>query len=240
MVDLSIVIACYKDGAHLENSLCEIERFLNQTQYTYEFIIIDDCSPDGSAKQVEISAAKRSHARMILHEQNVGRGGTVAEGMKLAEGTYVGYLDIDLEVHCRYITSMVLALEDGWDGAIAFRVYNVGWNLDMLFRNILSVGYRTLVHKMLKLPFRDTETGFKFFQREKILPILEKTHSPGWFWDTEVMARCHFNGLTICEIPALFMRRWDKTSTVRPIRDSIVYFRELLAFRKQLHKEGVL
>ncbi len=240
MVDLSLVIACYNDGSYLENSICEIERVLKQIRYSYELILIDDCSPDGSAVQVERAAAGRQHARLVLHSQNVGRGGTVTEGMKLARGTYVGFLDIDLEVHCRYIPSMLLALENGHDGATAYRVYNIGWNLDTYFRNILSVSYRQLVRRILKLPYRDTETGFKFFQREKILPILDKLHSPGWFWDTEIMARCHYHGLSIKEIPALFIRRWDKPSTVQPLRDSLIYVRELSAFRKQLRKEGLL
>ncbi len=240
MVDLSLVIACYNDGPHLEDSIREIERVLEQTRYTYELILIDDCSPDGSARQVVQSAENRPHAHTVLHRQNVGRGGTVAEGMRMASGDSVGFIDIDLEVHCRYIPSMLLALEEGYDGATAFRVYNIGWNLDTFFRNILSVSYRWLVKRTLKLPFRDTETGYKFFKREKILPILDKTHSPGWFWDTEIMARCHYRGLSIKEIPALFIRRWDKPSTVKPFRDSITYFKELSAFRKQLRKEGLL
>lgn len=235
--DISIVIACYKDGPHLEQSLQEIEKVMNQTRYSFEFIIIDDHSPDESASIVVTSAEKRSNARYVLHEKNVGRGGTVCEGMRMALGQFIGFLDIDLEVHCRYIPSMLLALEQGSDGATAYRVYEIRWNLDTFLRHILSVSYRILVRSMLGLPYGDTETGFKFFRREKILPILDKTHSPGWFWDTEVMAQAYHQGLQIAEIPALFIRRWDKESTVRPLRDSITYMRELLRFRRKALKE---
>ena len=236
-MDLSLVIACYNDGAQLEESLHEIEQVLAQTRYSYEFILIDDCSPDGSGQAVEQASAKRPHARYVLHEKNVGRGGTVAEGMKMAQGTYVGFLDIDLEIHCRYIPAMLLALENGYDGATAFRVYKIHWNLDTFLRHILSMGYRSLVHSLLKLPYRDTETGCKFFRREKIVTILDETRSPGWFWDTEIMACCWRHGLRIREIPVLFIRRWDKASTVKPLRDSLIYLRELFRFRARMRNE---
>lgn len=237
MVDLSLVIACYNDGAHLEASLQEIERALAATQYSYEFILIDDASPDGSANIAEQCADTRKNTQLVLHEANVGRGGTVAEGFRLATGTYVGFLDIDLEVHCRYIPSMLQALEDGCDGATAYRHYEIRWNLDTFFRFILSNSYRALVKSMLGLPYQDTETGYKFFRRERIAPLLDEAQSNGWFWDTEIMALCHKRGLNVREIPALFIRRWDKASTVKPVRDSIDYFRELLRFRKRYFQD---
>ncbi|MDP8242970.1 MAG: glycosyltransferase family 2 protein [Candidatus Hinthialibacter antarcticus] len=237
MVDLSLVIACYNDGAHLEASLQEIERTLAAVHYSYELILIDDASPDGSAQTARQSAEQRENVRSVLHETNIGRGGTVAEGFRLSEGTYVGFLDIDLEVHCRYIPSMLQALEDGFDGATAYRHYEIRWNLDTFFRFILSNSYRALVKSMLDLPYQDTETGYKFFRRERILPLLDEAQSNGWFWDTEIMALCHKHGLQLNEIPALFIRRWDKASTVKPVRDSIAYFRELLRFRKRFFQE---
>ncbi|HOJ58874.1 MAG TPA: glycosyltransferase family 2 protein [bacterium] len=236
-IDLTLVIPCYNDGPHLEESLREIERVLSQTRYTYEMILIDDGSPDGSAEKVKEAAARRGNVRALYHARNVGRGGTVAEGMKLARGTFAGYLDIDLEVHARYIPSMLLALENGFDGATALRHYEIRLSLDTFYRHILSTGYRKLVHFFLRLPYRDTEAGYKFFRRERILPLLEKTRNTGWFWDTEIMAQCHYHGLRIQEIPVLFLRRWDKKSTVRPLRDSVVYLIELLPFRARVKKE---
>lgn len=236
-IDVSLVIACYKDGAYLETSLREIELVMAQTRYSYELLVIDDCSPDGSAQVVTEAASKRDNARYILHEKNIGRGGTVSEGMRMATGVYVGFLDIDLEVHARYIPSMIAALEDGYDGAIAHRFYEIRVNPDIFFRYILSVSYRRLVRCMLGLPYMDTETGYKFFRRDRILPLLDEIYSPGWFWDTEIMAQCHYRGLRIQEIPALFIRRPERTTTVKPIRDSIVYFRELIHFYRRLRKE---
>ena len=73
----------------------------------------------------------------------------------------------------------------------------------------------------------DTETGFKFFRRDRILPVLDKVHDQGWFWDTEVMIQGYLAGLRIIEIPALYERQTMKTSSVRIFRDSLLQFRKL-------------
>jgi len=232
-MDLSIVIACYNDGDYLQDSLREIELVMAQTRYRYELILIDDCSPDGSARVVKRETEKRANARCVMHKENAGRGATVSEGMRLAKGQYVGFLDIDLEVHCRYLPAMIQALESGYDVATAHRFYEIRWNPGIFFRHILSMGYWVLMRFMLHLPYRDTETGYKFFNREKILAVLDDCQSPGWFWDTEIMSLCYDHELKVKEIPALFLRRPERTTTVKPIRDSIVYFIELLKFRSR-------
>ena len=93
------------------------------------------------------------------------------------------------------------------------------------------------MRQVLGLPFRDTETGYKFFRRERVLPLLGEVRDGGWFWDTEFMARAARGGLSVAEIPGAYVRRGDKTSTVRGLRDSVRYFRQLLRFRRQLEAE---
>jgi hypothetical protein len=96
----------------------------------------------------------------------------------------------------------------------------------------MSRGYSFLVRKLLGVSLRDTETGYKFFRREALLPVIDAIEDPAWFWDTEFMVRAARRGLRIAEIPGAYVRRDDKTSTVRGMRDSFVYFFKLLGFRK--------
>jgi hypothetical protein len=91
---------------------------------------------------------------------------------------------------------------------------------------------------VLRVPLNDTETGFKFFRREKILPVLGRTEDRGWFWDTEIMVRAHHAGLTIIEIPALFIRRFDKRSSLHPFGDTLDYARKLWRFRQTARALG--
>jgi glycosyltransferase involved in cell wall biosynthesis len=170
--------------------------------------------------------------RVLLHDLNKGRGQTVTDGFRAARAPIAGYLDVDLEVHCRYIPSLVRAIERGADVATVRRIY--AFQLGSLDRYAMSRGYSFLVRRLLGVDFRDTETGFKFFRRETVLPVLDEIADPGWFWDTEFMVRAGRRGLRIEEVPGAYLRRYDKTSTVRGLKDSLRYFAKLVAFRRAL------
>jgi len=232
-IDVSIIIACYNEEGLLVDSVTEIENVMEQTKYTYELIFIDDCSQDRTRAIIQELVGSRSNASYLFHEKNVGRGGTVCEGIRMAQGKIAGFLDIDLEVHARYIPSLLQAIEkDGYDVSTAFRVYKIPSGPFM--RHVLSVGYRKLVSYYLGTTEMDTETGFKFFNRERILPVLDSCRNKGWFWDTEVMVLSEKYGLKIKEIPCLFIRRANKVSTVNVIPDTIDYLKSLWGFKRHI------
>lgn len=230
-VDVSVIIATYNEGEYLEDSVAEIRAVMDRTRYAYELIFVDDASTNGTQDVVrQLVPVSRDGARALFHAENQGRGGTVADGIRVAHGQYVGFLDIDLEVHARYIPAMVLALEKGHDVATAFRVYRP--DLKHLHRHILSMGYRWLSRWLLGHSVLDTETGYKFFRRDRILPVLECARDKGWFWDTEIMVLAQRAGLRIAEIPCVFQYRHDKSSTVSIVSDVCDYLAKLWRFRR--------
>jgi dolichyl-phosphate beta-glucosyltransferase len=231
---LSLVLACYNEAEHLEASFAQIRDTLDQTAWPYEIVFVDDVSRDRTREILHsIVASHPSHdLKLILHEKNKGRGATVTDGFRAARGDVTGYIDVDLEVHCRYVPSLVQAIDKGADVATLRRIY--AFQIRSLDRYFMSRGYSWLVRRILKLPYRDTETGYKFFRRATVLPLLDEIADPGWFWDTEFMARAHRRGLQVVEIPGAYIRREDKTSTVSGLRDTLVYFRQLLEFRRKL------
>lgn len=234
--DVSIVVACYNEEPHLKASVAEIHKVMRATRYTYEIIFVDDCSGDRTPEIIRrICAEDPVGCRFIMHKRNIGRGGSVTDGFIEARGRIVGFLDIDLEVHARYIPSLLSVIDDGrCEVATVMRVYRTGANPSQLLRAALSVGYRQLVHWRLGLPFADTETGFKFFRRQRILPLLQEAKETGWFWDTEIMALSHRHGLEVVEIPGLFLRNKNKISTVRVFHDSLAYLGALRRFKARM------
>lgn len=228
-IDLSVVLPCYNERVVIEESTAEIVRVLEATRLDWEIIFVDDVSKDDTVARAERLCAADPRLRLIRHARNTGRGRTATDGLRAARGRVAGFLDIDLEVPARYIPSAVGAIRTGVDVVCAWRIYLP--NLPLLHREVLSKGYSRLVRAQLGLPLRDTEAGFKFFNRERILPILEQSRNPGWFWDTEVMARAYFAGLRVAELPAVFIKRNEVPSTVRIIPDTIEYWRQLRHFR---------
>lgn len=231
---LSLVIACYNEEQILLESFAEIRETLLELKRPFEVLFVDDVSRDRTRELLERIAGENRdlELRVILHDVNQGRGATVSDGFRAARGEIAGYLDVDLEVHCRYIPSLVRAIEKGADLATVRRIY--AFQLRSLDRYFMSRGYSWLVRTLLKTRLHDTETGFKFFRREKLLPVLAATRDPGWFWDTEFMIRAERSGCVIREIAGAYIRRSNKTSTVVGLRDSIDYFVRLLRFRAAL------
>jgi len=230
--DLSLVLACYNEMEILYDSISRLTYFLDNTKLKYEIIMIDDCSKDGTRKELLKIAKKYPNIKVFLHEKNVGRGGTVTEGLKIAKGEVIGFLDIDLETPEWYIFPAYLFIKESYDMVMAHRIHKL--ELRIILRTILSRGYVNLVQHFLKIPFEDTEAGFKFFKRDKILPILNQTKDNGWFWDTEIVTRAYHHKLKIKMLPTLFIRKPYKTSTVKIFSDSWEYLKKIRKFRREV------
>lgn len=226
-IDLCLIIPCYNEEGYLLESVRQIVSVLNQTKYSFEIIFVDDMSRDGTRCIIDDLVRDAStHSRRIFNKRNLGRGGAVMRGINRARAKWVGFIDVDLEVGAHYIPFCLVPLAQGADVVIAQRIYKL--SLRGMLRHMASRCYSALVHVLLKLPLSDTETGFKFFNRLAILPILPHIKDRGWFWDTEIMARCIKHKLVVVEKQCLFIRRSDKTSSVHLLRDSFRYFISLV------------
>jgi len=234
--DLSLVIPCYQEEGHLKNNLDEILKTLDETPFRYEVILVDDASRDGTAKVIRQYLENHPHHRLraIFHEKNMGRGAAVRDGLEAASGRFAGFIDIDLEIHARYLPAALKRLVSGEaDMVIADRHYP--FRLPTLSRYITTRGYRFLVRTLLGTPAFDTESGFKFFRLERIIPLLKEVKDQRWFWDTEVTVRSHDAGLKISVIPVVFIRNADKKSTVRLLGDGVRSLFCLVRFMRERH-----
>ena len=133
---------------------------------------------------------------------------------------------MDLEVHARYIPSLVRAIEQGADVATVRRIY--AFQLGSLDRYFMSRGYSWLVRKLLRgadprhrdrlqvLPARAAAARARRDPGPRLV-LGHRVHGPG-----RAAAACASS-----EIPGAYVRRGDKTSTVRGLRDSVRYFGKL-------------
>jgi len=227
-MDISLIVPCYNEGPYFEGNLKEIYNLLSFLKVDFEMIIIDDKSKNDTLERAKIFVNGNSKAQLLCHEVNQGRGYTVTEGIRKAQGNVAGFIDIDLEVASQNIIPLVFKILDGYDVVTGRRIYKIRWDP----RWILSKGYSNLVKSICKIPLQDTEAGLKFFNREKILPILDEIEDKHWFWDTEILTRAYYHGLNIAEVPVLFIRDSLSYTTVNFYRDSLYYSKKLLRFRK--------
>jgi acyl carrier protein len=233
-LNLSLVLPCYNEGPHICDNIAEIVQALDAAGLKYEIILIDDRSNDKTAQQIRayLSGQSKRNIRAYYHDANLGRGATVAEGIRLANGTYVGFIDIDLETPPQFIPAALDALvSDSADMVLGNR--KRGGAQESPLRLVMSSVYRWLVSRLLKTDSLDTEAGFKFFKRDLILPVLDEVQDSHWFWDTEITVVAQAKGLRIHSLPVTYCRDLTKQSTVQPFQDSWKSFAALLAFAKR-------
>lgn len=231
---VSIIVPCYNEAGHLGFNVDEIIKTMSATRYDFEIILVDDCSEDDTRVIIEEIVSKYEFASCVFHERNRGRGAAVKSGMAAARGKIAGFLDIDLEVHSRYIPSMIEAIVDGVDVSVGRRIFNVPYSFDDLFRHFLSVCYHRISRMLLDINMGDSEAGYKFFNLERMRGVIDESECDGWFWDTEVLLRAGRGGFRIAEVPMVFIKRNDKKSTVKPLRDSMQYLKMLVVYRRKL------
>ncbi|MDR1975220.1 MAG: glycosyltransferase [Bacteroidales bacterium] len=89
---VSIIVPVYNPGKHFKKLLNSL---VNQTLKEIEIIIVLDCPTDGSDKVAENFAAKDRRIVIIRNSQNMHAGLSRNEGLKVAKGEYVGFMDAD-------------------------------------------------------------------------------------------------------------------------------------------------
>lgn len=239
-LDLTLVIPCYRESSHIERSFPDLMAALHRCRLDWEVVFIDDGSPDDTVAKLTRLTAAEPRTRLVVNEKNLGRGGTVMKGIRASTAKCVGFIDIDLSTPPLYVPHLAaLVCEDRVDVATCRRSYKIELQVfhKVWLRYILSYGYRVLGRAVLGHSLADTETGCKFFNREKILPVLDRIEDPRWFWDTEVMIYSWLAGLRIVEDASIFIRRPEKPSTVKVAHDVAEYLRNLAAFRRKVRPE---
>lgn len=89
---VSVVIPCYKYGHFLPDAVASA---LDQDGVDVQVIVVDDCSPDGSADVARGLAERDPRVEVLVHETNKGHIATYNDGLALARGDYVVLVSAD-------------------------------------------------------------------------------------------------------------------------------------------------
>ena len=232
MKDLCVVLPVHNEASILTKSVDEVRKVLDKTKLNYEIIIAEDGSTDRTYQIAKNIAKKYKNVKLIHFKRRLGRGKAVGNAFKKSKAKIVGFIDADLEVPATYIPALIQEIESGFDVVTGWRFYKFDWNY--VFRIITSKIYSYLVKLLLNVNLKDTETGYKFFNRKSILPIIDEIEAIHWFWDTEIVVRSYHKGLKIKEVPVIYIKQWESKSKVNVIQDSIDYFRQLIKFRRKI------
>lgn len=146
---VSFVIPCYRSEHTIGKVVAEIHATMAEMgQYTYEIILVNDCSPDGTWAAIRGLCQEDERIRGINFARNFGQHAALMAGLRQSVGAYVVCLDDDGQTPADEVGKLLAALEDGYDAVYASYAHK----RHSLFRNLGSRVNELMTRIMLEKP----------------------------------------------------------------------------------------
>jgi undecaprenyl-phosphate 4-deoxy-4-formamido-L-arabinose transferase len=120
MKTVSFVIPCYRSEHTLPHVTEEIEKTMRMLKkYTYEIILVNDCSPDHTMDTIKKLCRENSNIKGIGFAKNFGQHAALMAGLRFATGDYVICLDDDGQTPADEVGKLLAKMEEGYDAVYA-------------------------------------------------------------------------------------------------------------------------
>src|ERR1700687_1445341 len=95
--EISVVAPCYNERDNLRPLTEAIRAALDPTKRSYEIVIVDDCSADGSWETLQELGRGNARVRAVRFAQNCGQSAALWAGIQAAKGRIMVTLDADMQ-----------------------------------------------------------------------------------------------------------------------------------------------
>ena len=227
---LSVVIPAFNEAGRIVPTLEALTGYLAAQSYSYEVVVVDDGSSDGTASVVEGWIATRSNVRLerIPHS---GKGWAVKRGMQVATGRYRLTCDADLAMPVEWIARFLERMDDGYDVVIGSRQIAGARRFgEPVLRHMMGRVFNWTVRLIALRGFEDTQCGFKCFKGEVADDLFSAQRTRGFGFDVEVLyLAVNKRALRVLEMPIDWYHQ--RSSKVRPGIDSFLMTLDTLRVR---------
>lgn len=151
-IEVSFIIPCHNEEESISPLIGRIRKVMEERGESFEIIVVDDASKDGTAK-----AARSAGAKVISHPYNIGNGASVKTGIRAALGGIVVMMDGDGQHPPEVVPQFLDALED-FDMVVGARSKSSHAGSHRLFANTL---YNWLASYVSKARILDLTSGFR-------------------------------------------------------------------------------
>lgn len=237
---LSVVIPSYNERKNLERGvLDEVIDYLKAQSYSWEVILTDDGSTDGTTEKLHAFADRHEHVR-LLKNAHAGKGPTVQSGMLSAHGQWRLFTDFDQSTPLSEIEKLWPFVEEGYPVVIGSReIAGATRDKEPWYRHVMGKGFNFLVQGLAVSGIHDTQCGFKLFSAdvtERLFSELEvygrsetRTDAFTGAFDVEVLYLARKHGYKIKEVPIVWHHH--ETDRVSPMKDSVRMLKDIVRIR---------
>ena len=190
-LQLSVVVPAYNEVENTPVLVAELLTALAATGRTWELLLIDDGSADGTGEAMETAAAAEPRIRVLRLARNAGQSAALAAGLVRARGEVIVTLDADLQNDPADIPKLLAALE-GADVVSGVRAKRSDTWIRLVSSRIANATRRAALGDSVT----DIGCSLKAYRREMLadLPMFVGVHR-------FLPAMCAFRGARVVEVP---------------------------------------
>lgn len=233
---MQLVIPAYNEAGRLPRTLAALRRHLaaHPIRGGLEVIVVDNASTDATAQAAE-SAHSRALPVRVVYCATRGKGAAVQAGVAATDDSVVGFMDADGATNLAALGTALRLIEDGADLAIGSRgvAGSVTTERHSAVRALGARGYRCLAGTLVP-GIHDTQCGFKLMRGDLARSVFAQTHTRGFSFDVEVLARALRTGARLAEFPVSWVD--VPGSTFHPARHGLNSFAALAAIKWRLRE----
>ena len=197
--DVSVVLPIYNEKGHLRAEIDRIRDALTASSYSFEIIVVDDGSNDGS----ETELASIPDITLITHRRNQGSGAARRTGTTAARGRVVVWTDVDMTYPNNLIPELVDAM-DGYDHIVGWRQTEEGTH--KLLRTPAKWIIRKLASYLSETDIKDLNSGLRAFRRDVAMQYVHELPK-GFSCVTTLTMSFLGNGYSIAFFPIQYFPR---------------------------------
>ena len=230
--EVTIILPAYNEALQIERCIREVEQAVRSFSRSYEIIVAEDGSTDGT-ERIVMNLANSNLFLVFLHSNvRLGKGKAIKKAVRSAKGDIVVFIDVDLAASLDYLAKIVRIAKSHRGMVIGSRHVKGAKVRRRVSRTLLSLTYNLFVRILFLDGISDHQCGFKAMSRETAKILLTKSKSDGFFFDTEMILWCKKLGFPVTEVGV----EWAETrkkggSTVKFFPDAVKLGLDLLKFK---------
>ncbi len=211
---LSVVIPAYNEEKRIKKTLLDVDKFLSAQNYSYEIIVVDDGSSDGTVELVKNIGRDVRNLRVIDNKENHGKGYVVRQGIMEAKGKYRLFMDADNATTVDQVQNLLPFFKEGYDVVIGNRDLKESQikKHQPFYKEMLGDVGNLLIQALAVPGIKDTQCGFKCFSAEFVEKVFPKLKVDRWGFDIEILALAKKYGHKIKTVPVIWIN--DEESKV--------------------------
>ncbi|MDB5074224.1 MAG: glycosyl transferase family 2 [Chloroflexi bacterium] len=227
---ISAVLPAYNEAGNLAQVVEATLDALHDVVPSYELIIVDDGSTDGTRRIAEDLSATHTAVKVVHNAKNQGYGSAWRSGIAEASKQYTFFMDTDRQFNPTELDRLV-QWDDRYDIVAGYRIRRN----DPFARRVLGVCFTLLIRLMFGLKLKDIDCGFKLM-RTSLLKSMD-LEARGALINTEIQYRAKQRGASIREVGIHHFPRRSGEQSGASFRVILRAMREIFALRRRFTKE---